>query len=76
MSEPKKYMVITHKPRRQGVLGYIPELFEVEFVESDNPEMLVDGIHVPANGSVYIVEMNDVTTVTAKLVRETKGKLG
>lgn len=57
------------------MLGAIPELFEVEFVESDNPEMLVDGIHVPANGSVYIVEMNDVTTVTAKTVREAKGKL-
>lgn len=67
-----KFIVISYRPSRQGLLGPIKEEITIEKVElvDGGLESFKDGLYVPQDGYCLVVAFDSVTAVKARPTNE------
>lgn len=69
-----QYIVISHIPQRQGLVGPIPEKNIVDDVEAESIEKIIEGLHIPIDGKCFVIPLNAVTIVKSRIINEIEDK--
>lgn len=64
------FLVITHIPTRQGLLGPIKERNIIEESSANDLEELKEGLHIPLDGYCLVVEREHVTKIESRIHNE------